>query len=133
MELQVRFRAEKGVAANVKSKEVGLELVDKVRESEGVPNLPLSCFRDNVYSLYGTHYAKIDEATARRSGHFASCNTITVVVPEAYLNEFAEVVHNVTKNSTSGEIEEVKFSCKINDAELISHWESIGFPLEISD
>lgn len=133
MNFKVYFESEFGRAAHTKSRSVGINILDMIREQIGVSDLDPSRVIADITGLWENLKVEIPESLARRSGRFYDLNHITVKVKSMGLNNFVELQIIANKNKETGEIIEVRLVQLLNKSAVLTWWESLGFPIDTTD
>lgn len=133
MEFTVVFEAQqdmRNMAVCLPWRQAGLRLVDEARKAVGVPGLPLDRVSASVEGLADNPEIVISEDLARRSHLFEDVNRVQVRVQPGSLNRFTIVQPVVDRDSTTGEVRQVRFRTKLDRKAVLIAWEAAGFPLE---
>ena len=132
MKFEVRFEARgNGHAVHVKTAEIGMAGVRRLRIDADVENLQLDRIEGNVDFL--VHYSisvDVPEALAVKSGLFETTNQVHVYVPHGWMNQFVCLYPEITEDDTTGEVTKAKLVNHLSDSLVLDAWEKAGFPVD---
>jgi len=110
---------------------LGLEDLDRAREELDLPELSADLLNRKVESVTKVAvYCEIDEATARKSGHFVQRCERTVNCPHKGLNKFFSKQIKTTVVPETGEITKAWFVYEVDKEAVIKAWKDAGYPLK---
>jgi hypothetical protein len=115
----------------VRSKPIGLDGLDRIRETMGVPKLRADLVKGDTNSLYlGRVPVELTERQARRCGHLAQRNKVVVTVPNHALDPFVETRVEYDQDPETGEIKSARLEASVNTDAVVCDWLIEGAPLE---
>jgi len=132
MEFTVRFKMRRGQPGLVAPQmEVGLKLLDYIREQVGVPDLDPGLVNGYItpHYVYSYHSVTLTEEQARRSGHLETANTVEVLVDGPRLRPFTYLDVETERRPEDGGIVRAWLKWKISDLALLEAWFAAGCPV----
>ena len=109
-----------------KPKYVGVQKIDFIRESLGLPELSLSRIEAEIQKGFGSVFP-VSETLARNSGRFTDSARCYIDVPHDFWDRFYVFDYEVRKDETTGEIIKVIPCWKFSSQSFLKFWESNGY------
>ena len=129
--IEITNRKDKYIV-DLPDRELGLKDVDRIRKELEVPLLPLKRIYYKTPMTYDRWiYVKIDEFTARDSGHFTEKATARIYVPELFLNQFYKTIILKHRDENTGEVTRAELRYQFYEERFIEWWKAAGYPLEV--
>jgi len=130
MEFTVQFvGSNSSYALFIKNYDMGMDGVDAIRQSDLNSLFPLKDIHPQAASTKQDITIILSEEQARDTCQFLITNSITVEVPQGFLNKYA--YRQVTRKPSrhEGKTYQVSVEWKVKEKHLIKDWLEIGAPL----